>query len=67
MQEEKDVTVTLKAVNERNGEIVTSTHSLTLHKGAGSKILDFNPRLDSSEYYYVVLMYDGNIIAGKHW
>lgn len=65
--EEKDVTVTLKAVNERNNEIVTSTHSLTFYKGNGSKSLDFYRKLDMSQFYYVVLMYDGHIVAGMRW
>lgn len=65
--EEKEVTVTLKAVNEKNNEIVTSTHTLTFYKGTGAKSLDFYRRLDTSQYYYVVLMYDGHIVAGKRW
>lgn len=65
--EEKEITVTLKAVNEKNSEIVTSTHSLTFYKGTGSKSLDFYRRLDTSQYYYVVLIYDGHIVAGKRW
>lgn len=65
--EEKEVTVTLKAVNEKNNEIVTSTHTLTFYKGSGSKSLDFYRRLDTSQYYYVILIYDGHIVAGKHW
>lgn len=65
--EEKEVTVTLKAVNERNNEIVTSSHLLTFYKGTGSKCLDFYRRLNSSQYYYVILIYDGHIVAGKHW
>lgn len=65
--EEKEVAVTLKAVNERNNEIVTSTHSLTFSKGTGTKSLDFYRRLDTSQYYYVILMYDGHIVAGKRW
>lgn len=65
--EEKEITVTLKAVNEKNSEIVTSTYTLTFYKGTGSKSLDFYRKLDSSKYYYVVLMYDGHIIAGKRW
>lgn len=65
--EEKEITVTLKAINEKNSEIITSMHSLTFYKGTGSKSIDFNRRLDTSQYYYVVLMYDGRIIAGKRW
>ena len=66
-REEKEVTVTLKAVNEKNNEIVTSTHTLTFYKGTGAKRLDFYRRLDSSQYYYVVLMYDGHIVSGRRW
>lgn len=47
--------------------LVTSTHTLVFYKGTGSKSLDFYWRLDNSQYYYVVLMYDGHIIAGKRW
>lgn len=65
--EEKEVTVTLKAVNERNNETVTSTHSLTFYKGTGSKTLDFYRRLNTSQYYYVILMYNGHIVAGQRW
>lgn len=65
--EEKEITVTLKALNEKNNEIVTSTYILTLYEGAWSTCLDFYRGLDPSQYYYVVLMYNGHIIAGKRW
>lgn len=65
--EEKEVTVTLKAVNEKNSEIVTSSESLTFYKGEGSKKVYFRYKLDSSQYYYVVLIYNGQIVAGKRW
>lgn len=65
--EEKDVTVTLKAINEKNSEIVSNSHSITVYKGTGSKKLHFHYKLSGSEYYYVVLMYDGHVIAGKRW
>lgn len=65
--EERDVTVTLKAINEKNSEIVSNSHSITVYKGTGTKKLNFYYRLNSSDYYYVVLMYDGYIIAGKRW
>jgi hypothetical protein len=65
--EEKDVTVTLKAINEKNSEIVSNSHSITVYKGIGSQKLYFNYQLSSSDYYYVVLMYNGYIIAGKRW
>ena len=65
--EEKEITIILKAINEKNSEIVTSSHTITFYKGTGSKSLDFYRSLDSSQYYYVFLMYDGHIIAGKRW
>lgn len=65
--DEKEITVTLKAVNSKNSEIVSNNHFLTFYKGGGQKSLDFNRRLDTSQYYYVILMYDGKIIAGKYW
>lgn len=65
--EEKEVTVTLKAINERNSEVVSNSHTLTFYKGGGTKSLPFLYQLSTSQYYYVVLMVDGNIIAGKRW
>lgn len=65
--EEKDITVTLKAVNSNNSEILSNNHTLTFYKGGGEKSLDFHRTLDTSQFYYVVLMYDGKIIAGKYW
>lgn len=65
--EENDVTVTLKAINEKNSEIVSNSHSITVTKGTGSQKLSFNYKLSGSDYYFVVLMYDGHIIAGKRW
>lgn len=65
--EEKEITVTLKAVNDRNSEVVTNTHTDTYYKGGGHKSFSFSYSLNSSYYYYVVLIYDGQIIAGKRW
>lgn len=71
--EEKEITVTLKAINDKNSEIVSSTHTIFLHKGDGTISLDFNKKLNnqsfysSSQYYYVVIIYNGQIIAGKYW
>ena len=64
---EKEITVTLKAINEKNNEIITGTHTLTFYKGSGTKSLDFYRKLDPSQYYYVVLIYDGYIVAGQRW
>ncbi len=65
--EERNVTVTLKAINENTSEVVTNSHNLTFYKGGGTKNLNFNYSLNSNYYYYVVLIYDGKIIAGKRW
>lgn len=63
----KQITVTLKALNENDGEIITSTHTFTTAKGNGTKRLDFNKEIDGDQSYYVVLNYEGHIIAGKRW
>lgn len=65
--EEKEITVTLKAVNSKNSQIVTNVHTLIYHKGEGEKNLNFGHRLDTSQYYYVILLYNNQIIAGKYW
>lgn len=57
----------LKAINERNNDIVTSTHTITLYKGTGTETLAFDRTLSTSDYYYVVLMYDGHIVGGTRW
>ncbi len=71
--EEKEITVTLKAINDKNSEIASNSHTLTFYEGGGTKSLDFSKKLNnqsyynSTQYYYVVLIYDGQIIAGKYW
>lgn len=64
---DKKVTVELKAVKEYDSEVVSGTYTLSVEKGGGSMNLLFDKQLDPSDYYYVVLMYDGHIIAGKRW
>ncbi len=61
------MTLTLRAVNERNSEVVSNTHTLTLSKGNGSATLSFARTLDISYFYYVFIIYDGHIVAGKRW
>ena len=66
-QEEKELTFTLKAINERNGYIISNSHTLTYYADGGHKSLRSSSKLNTSDYYYVILMYDGKIIAGKRW
>jgi hypothetical protein len=61
------ITVTLKAINTNDGDVISNYHTLTFNKGTGSQSLDFHSALNSHYYYYVVLIYDGHIIAGKYW
>ena len=65
--EERTITITIKAINVMNSQIVSSTHTDTYYKGGGSKKFYFSRNLYTSDYYYVVLIYDGKIIAGKRW
>lgn len=66
-QEAKELTFTLKAINERDGNIISNSHTLTYYAGGGHKSLRFSSKLNSLDYYHVILMYDGKIIAGKRW
>ena len=65
--EEKQITVTLKAINERTSEIITNSHTITIDKGAGKMMLNLLYRLNPSCDYYIVLIYDGRVIAGDRW
>ena len=66
--QEKEVTVTLKAINETSGEeVITGTYTLKFNEGTGSKELIYNNPLNGWCDYYVVLIYNGNVIAGKDW
>lgn len=66
--QEKEVTVTLKAINETSGEeVITGTYTLKFNEGTGSKELIYNNTLNGWCDYYVVLIYNGNVIAGKDW
>ena len=71
--EQKEITITLKAINDKNSEIASNNHTLTFYKGEGSKTLNFSKKINNSsfygstQYYYIVLIYNGHIIAGKYW
>jgi cell division protein FtsL len=62
-----EITITLMAINISKVEVISNDYTLTFSKGEGSKSLDFNGTLDTRCYYYVVLLYNGQIIAGKYW
>jgi hypothetical protein len=61
------ITVTLKAINTNDGDVISNYHTLTFNKGTGSQSLDFQSALNTHYDYYVVLIYDGHIIAGHYW
>ena len=50
-----------------NSQIFSSTHTDTYYKEGGSKKFYFSRSLYTPDYYYVILMYNGKIIAGKRW
>ncbi|MBE6314332.1 MAG: hypothetical protein E7079_05220 [Bacteroidales bacterium] len=65
--EEKEIEITLVATNTYHSEVISNSHKLTFNKGTGYKYLYFNRRLDNNDYYYVCILYDGRVIAGKRW
>lgn len=65
--EEKEIEITLVATNTYHSEVISNSHKLIFYKGNGHKDLNFNRRLDNSDYYYVCILYDGRVIAGKRW
>lgn len=65
--EDKEITVTLRAVNEESDEVIVNNYNITIHEGNGSQTLYFDYKLDSSYYYTVSLLYKGVIIAGGRW
>lgn len=62
-----EISVTLKAINERTSDIISNNHTISFAKGTGYKTLSFSHVLSESDYYNVVLVYDGRIIAGTRW
>lgn len=64
---EKQVTVTLKAINLGSSETITNSHTFTCTKGSGSNSLYFYRALNTSHYYYILIIYNGRVIAGKYW
>lgn len=64
---DKKITVTLTAICEEDGETVSNSHSISLNKGSGAKSLKFSRQLEPAFSYYVMLIFDGHIVAGKHW
>jgi hypothetical protein len=65
--EDTEITVTLKAINTTKTEVISNDYTLTFSKGEGNKSLDFYSALNAQYSYYIVLLYDGQIIAGKYW
>jgi hypothetical protein len=65
--EDTEITVTLKAINTTKTEVISNDYTITFSKGEGSKSLDFYRTLNTQYYYYIVLLYNGQIIAGKYW
>ena len=65
--EQKDITIYLKAINESEPEVVSNSHSVTIYEGKHQLKLKFNYRLNPVNYYYVNILYDGNVIGGKRW
>jgi hypothetical protein len=65
--EKIEIIVSLKAINTYNGEVISNYHTLKFNKGKGSQSLDFHKNLNTQYYYYVVLLYNEQIIAGKYW
>lgn len=65
--ETKDLTVTLKAINEETSQVISNTHTLTFYKGGGTKSLYYLRNLNYSYNYTVVLICGGKIISGGRW
>ena len=65
--EQKNITVYLKAINESEPEVVSNSHSVTIYEGNNRLKLRFNYRLNTENYYYVNILYNGNVIGGKRW
>ena len=63
----KDITISIVATNTNHSEVISNSHQLTFYEGGGKKELLFDRTLDSSDYYYVCVLYDGYMIAGKRW
>lgn len=63
----KDITISIVATNTNHSEVISNSHQLTFYEGGGKKELSFDRTLDSSDYYYVCVLYDGYMIAGKRW
>lgn len=65
--EEKNVSITLQAVDRDNGGCVTSSHTLSIEEGGGSKSLYFDYSINPQRYWCVFMTYQGNYICGKTW
>lgn len=66
-KEAKTIKITLSAIKAGTSEVVSNYHTLTLHKGTGTMTLSFASRLNSAQTYYVLLICNRQVIAGKLW
>lgn len=64
---EKEINITLKVINEYTREITTTTHTLNYNQGIGSQSLNFTRRLNTSQFYYIMIMYENRIVTGMRW
>jgi hypothetical protein len=62
---ECEIPFTLKIINLSKSKMSTTDYTLTFSKGKGNYV--FNTRLDSQDYYYILIIYKEQIIAGKYW
>lgn len=61
------ITLTLAAINQSTGGIISNSHTIDLAKDKGEQCLYFKNTLNTSYYYYVIILYNGRIISGKYW
>lgn len=66
-KEAKTIKITLRAIKAGTSEVVSNDHTLTLHKGTGTMSLSFASQLNVAQTYYVLLICNRQVIAGKLW
>ena len=66
-KEAKTIKITLRAIKAGTSEVVSNDHTLTLHKGTGTMSLSFASQLNAAQTYYVLLICNRQVIAGKYW
>lgn len=65
--EQSDIELTIVCLSENSSEKYTDSYNLTTESGHNSYNLRLSETLNTGKYWYVLVVYRGQVIGGKRW